>query len=387
MNLENAHALIVGVGADLPVTVNDARALAAVLKDPEKGAYKPENVVLLTEEEANKNNVLQQLTELSEKLEESDDATVVVYYSGHGGQFQTDNNEPAYYLLSHGYDVSDREGTMIIGSEFSNLINNLNAKRLFVMLDCCHASGIISKQVEVTKKSPVKDIVYSNIPLIKTLKLGEGRVFLASCDDDEQSYVFNENYSLFTEVVLEALAGQATHGGDSVKMIHVLYHVFNEVPKRAQVHERVQTPRISSAQNLSADYIICKTSPSSSQIEEEVNQSIPPLIDAHSITRSHTRINLATINVAQPESSENCDEEIREINSYLIHGKTHDALSQCVALSHSCLNDIRSIIETTTANYNSLVTNKIENIISENLYRTELAKINKAIMQMLRPYQ
>ena len=36
---ERGYALVVGVGADLPSTVDDARGLADILKDPARSAY------------------------------------------------------------------------------------------------------------------------------------------------------------------------------------------------------------------------------------------------------------------------------------------------------------------------------------------------------------
>jgi hypothetical protein len=42
------HACIVGVGSDLPNTVQDAEKIAALLTDPERCAYPPEQVQLLT---------------------------------------------------------------------------------------------------------------------------------------------------------------------------------------------------------------------------------------------------------------------------------------------------------------------------------------------------
>lgn len=44
----HGHALVVGVGADLPNTVDDAIGLASILCDPERCAYPAEQVKLLT---------------------------------------------------------------------------------------------------------------------------------------------------------------------------------------------------------------------------------------------------------------------------------------------------------------------------------------------------
>lgn len=51
-------ALLIGVGADLPVTVEDAIALHNILIDPNRAAYPPAQVTLLTETAATRQNIL-----------------------------------------------------------------------------------------------------------------------------------------------------------------------------------------------------------------------------------------------------------------------------------------------------------------------------------------
>ncbi|MBN1322756.1 MAG: hypothetical protein JW986_01975 [Methanotrichaceae archaeon] len=42
------RTLLIGVGADLPSTVDDAKGLAGILVEPSRSAYPPEQVALLT---------------------------------------------------------------------------------------------------------------------------------------------------------------------------------------------------------------------------------------------------------------------------------------------------------------------------------------------------
>lgn len=55
---DNGHALLVGVGADLPNTIDDAIGLADVLKDSSRCAYPPEQVALLTGPAADRAGIL-----------------------------------------------------------------------------------------------------------------------------------------------------------------------------------------------------------------------------------------------------------------------------------------------------------------------------------------
>jgi hypothetical protein len=261
MDLENAYALLIGVGGDtIGITVDDATAIANVLTDPDKAAYKKENVCLLTEKKATRINILNALHELKKKTEIEPESTVIVYYSGHGGY---DSSSNKYYLLPHGYDMQNKIDTMIEGNEFSNLVNQIKAERLLLILDCCHASGLLINGKSVIAKNQNIEITSSNIELINRLNTGEGKVFITSCDDDEQSYILkNAKNSLFTEVLLEALEGKVSHGEHYVRLIDVIYHTSREVSKRLNKYapEYKQRPIYKYIENLSSDFYICKAS-------------------------------------------------------------------------------------------------------------------------------
>jgi len=48
MQFSSGRALLIGAGADLPNTIDDATGLADILKDPSRSAYPAERVALLT---------------------------------------------------------------------------------------------------------------------------------------------------------------------------------------------------------------------------------------------------------------------------------------------------------------------------------------------------
>ncbi|MEH2120662.1 caspase family protein [Nostoc sp.] len=96
----NGYALLIGVGADLPVTVLDATALKDILIDPSRAAYPPEQVTLLTETSATRQNILAAFDEIIAQVNQNPDATVIIYYSGHGGRIQRTNE---YFLVPFGY--------------------------------------------------------------------------------------------------------------------------------------------------------------------------------------------------------------------------------------------------------------------------------------------
>jgi hypothetical protein len=67
----NGYALLIGVGADLPVTVNDATALRDVLVNPNRAAYPQEQVILLTEKNADRQTIRDAFDRLIERVNQN----------------------------------------------------------------------------------------------------------------------------------------------------------------------------------------------------------------------------------------------------------------------------------------------------------------------------
>src|SRR5579859_4053250 len=138
----HGYALLIGVGADLPVTVKDATALHSVLIDPERAAYPASQTHLLPEEKATRKEILAAFDTLIKQVAKDPDATVVVYFSGHGGFITHFGKPTGYYLVPNGFDAARRAATSISGAEFTGKIEAIKARKLIVLLDCCHAAGI-----------------------------------------------------------------------------------------------------------------------------------------------------------------------------------------------------------------------------------------------------
>ena len=113
------YAVVVGAGADLPVTVDDAAAVAALLRDAGRCAYPPGQVRLLTGMEARRAAVLSALDWLAGAA--GPEATAIVYFSGHGME------TPEYFLLPYGYALTDLPGTAIPGALFTEKLRAIRA--------------------------------------------------------------------------------------------------------------------------------------------------------------------------------------------------------------------------------------------------------------------
>ncbi|MBD2459116.1 caspase family protein [Nostoc sp. FACHB-87] len=221
------HACIVGVGGDLPNTVDDAVGFANILKDPERCAYSPEQVHLLTKEQANRDGILAALDQLAQST--TPDSTVIVYFSGHGYQVNSPIGE-VYYLMPFGYDQTKLHKSAISGTEFITKLQAISAKKLLVLLDCCHAGGLgdTSKLGYEAEKAPLP-------PEAQALfNQGKGRVAIASSQADEKSLA-GRPYSAFTLALIEALAGKGVSQKDGyVRVADLAMYAREVVPRRTR---------------------------------------------------------------------------------------------------------------------------------------------------------
>lgn len=203
IQFSDGHALVVGVGDDLPGTVDDAKAIHTILTDPGRCGYPREQVRLLTGRDANRAAVLSALNHLASTTTST--STVIVYFSGHGYRLRTQTGW-CYFLLPSGYDTMQLEETTVDGETFRQCLTDIRVKKMLLLLDCCHAGGIEVSKAPGFEKAP--------LPAASGAELGEGqgRVVIASSKAEEVSLA-GRPYSFFTRALLEALAGE----GASVK--------------------------------------------------------------------------------------------------------------------------------------------------------------------------
>jgi uncharacterized caspase-like protein len=226
MQFAQGHALIVGAGGDLPNTVNDAEGIWGVLVDQERCGYAAGQARLLTEKGAARADILTALDKLAAST--SADSTVVIYFSGHGYRRAT----PAgmdYFLCPNGYDLNMPAKTIISGAEFATRLKAIPAKKLLLLLDCCHADGLD------TTKAPAE---IAKVPMPKeveqALAEGVGRIGIASSRAGELSFA-GTPYSAFTVALLESLSGLDLAKQDGlVYATDLALHAAKVVPHRTK---------------------------------------------------------------------------------------------------------------------------------------------------------
>lgn len=239
--IDTAHALIIAV-ANYPavrrlpsVVLEDARGIHAVLVDPRCGGYAPGNVQLLLDEQADQSGLRAGLAELARRCDP--DSTALLFFSGHGARIEH-GALAGEYLLPYDVDCSspaELARTAITTSELSAAIRAIPARKVVVVLDCCHSGGIGQPKGgsgEELKSGLSEDSYY-------LLQTGRGRAILASSRSEEFSWVLpGMANSLFTTHLLAALRGGiASEDG----LIHV-FDLFEYIQPRVTAAQPRQHP-------------------------------------------------------------------------------------------------------------------------------------------------
>jgi hypothetical protein len=211
----SSQALVVGVSRYLHVgklrTTLDVPGVRDVLASPEYCAYPPERVVVLDEEAATRDRILDALNATCDRAS-APGARTFIYFSGHGGQ----GADGSSYILPVDARRGQYQTTAISARELSRSLDRC-AGELTVVLDCCRAAGMASPGAAhdpAPSASPPELAPFAE-PFRHEIQ-ARGRVVFAASAADGKSFVSPEApYGIFTGHLLDGLRGAAsTSGGD-----------------------------------------------------------------------------------------------------------------------------------------------------------------------------
>jgi uncharacterized caspase-like protein len=235
---ESGRALVIGIGdydslGDLgSEPVHDADGLAKLLASAEHCGYLIENVQVLRNADASRFAIVEGLKKLAADSRAGD--TVVVYFSGHGAQ-RLSGPDLGTYLCPPEFDSSRPRETGIEAEELSELLKQIPAERLLVLIDACH-SGAAARV-----KGPAEDVTKWGFagPKLEALAQGSGRVIISASAAHEHSLILGiHRNSLFTHFLLKGLQGEVGDRSDGLIRVLDLFHYLSE-----------QVPATRSAQN------------------------------------------------------------------------------------------------------------------------------------------
>jgi uncharacterized caspase-like protein len=255
-SFDHGYALLVGVGESayprwsLPATVKDVLALKAMLTDADLCAYPDDDLHMrvLHDEQATRAALLDGLAWLEEQATDDPEATVVVFYSGHGW---LDEGTGRYFLIPHDIDPVDVPDSSMPAEAFSAALRRIPARRLLAFLDCCHAEGMATAKDDPPVRLP-SGLVEATAPkgLLEELKRGEGRAVFSSSGGSQRSWIRPDgSMSIYTYHLIEALQGAGNRPGDTdVRVSNLINHVGKAVPESARRAYNVeQTPHFDAA--------------------------------------------------------------------------------------------------------------------------------------------
>ena len=265
-SFKNGYALLIGVNDSqvaslkLEAVGRDIDGLHRVLASSEHCGYLTDNIKAISGAEATRTNILAGLTWLKDKLRDdgSGNATVIIYYSGHGHR-----DPKGYFMLPYDVDDASLRATSIRADDFADGISALKPKRLLVLLDCCHAGGVgnLTKGVDPAGADAAPPLPIKSAPapvelfmddgeiapdtattsggskgLNSALGQNRGRTVISSSQGEELSYVLrNGKMSVFTYHLVQALLGHASattlsNGETAVAVLDIAKYLDEHVP-------------------------------------------------------------------------------------------------------------------------------------------------------------
>lgn len=260
--MTNAHALLVGIadywhtnrylGKLPPIVCKDAQDVHTLLVDPQRGGHDAANAQLLLNENATLAGLRGALADLAQRCDP--ESIVFIYVSSHGG-FVLSGEDAGEYLLPVDVEYSDagrlRTETALSGAEFSTVLNAIRARRVLVILDCCHAGGIgeIKGAGEAGVQAGLPESYYEK------LKSGRGRVIMAAARSNEQSWLMPGNAnSLFTKHLLAGLNG----GLPSPDGFARVFDIFEYLQPRVTGEQPAQHPIFQSKMEENFPVALCR---------------------------------------------------------------------------------------------------------------------------------
>ncbi len=239
----HGYALIIGVGAcdyerwSLPATVQDAAAVRGVLADPALCAYPPKQIRLLKDKTAARRKILDGLAWLKECAAKDAEATVVVFYSGHGWLDDASGN---YYLIPSDTSPLRPSKTALSSGDLTEALRAVKAKRLLVILDSCHAAGMTTSKGKGKAKGQAESAVPEGFAaaalpkgISQELAQGEGRAVFTSSSGSQSSWVRADgSMSAYTFHLIEALQGAGSREGETlVRLSDLMGYLSQAVPQ------------------------------------------------------------------------------------------------------------------------------------------------------------
>ncbi len=211
--IANRWAFVVGISdyqdtniKGLQYAHKDAEDLFKFLQTPSGGAYKPENMVLLTNKDATWERIREELREFLSKPEPDD--LVFLYFAAHASPdpYQPNN----VYLITYNTKLSKMLGTALSVNEIElALRENLRANKVVMFADTCYSAsfGVVGTRDARTSAESI------NAAFDEAVRRSKPGTFIVTSalgnQLSQESEIWGGGHGVFTWYLLQGLQGKA----------------------------------------------------------------------------------------------------------------------------------------------------------------------------------
>jgi tetratricopeptide (TPR) repeat protein len=238
-----AYALVVGISAygNLPQSAQlkfadaDARELRDFLVG-EKGGFRPENVTLLVNEEANHDQILRELARLQNLS--GPDSIALIFFAGHG----LVNKSGQAFLVAADTRLDDLLSTGIDMKLFNSTVQSMRSRSAIIISDACH-SGALSDLLGQPGSNSVANLSAKAFSEPSGRRDQSSFIFTAASPTQASIERAPLRHGLFTYYMLQGLEGPADSDTDGVVTSSELYtYVSSKIREDSEIAGVKQVP-------------------------------------------------------------------------------------------------------------------------------------------------
>ncbi|MES2774358.1 MAG: caspase family protein [Bacteroidota bacterium] len=223
---DNSYGLVIGVGQRceddplMKISLTDAENVGTALTS----FCRIPNLRKLIGEEATCEHIKTELETLANQTRQKKANLVVIYFSGHGCKFGGQ-----YYLIGRDTKNDRIPDTGFNGNEFVAMLQAIHTDKMLVLLDCCHAGGVVAPE---------------EIPFESLQVLGSSnRVIITAGHKSQVSYL-SKPVSIFTYALIEGLGGiHFLEGDKTVTVFDLAMYIRERVVTLSQQVLQLEDPQ------------------------------------------------------------------------------------------------------------------------------------------------
>lgn len=229
-------AVIVGVSTyqesdlNLGYADEDAKSIYDFFISPSGGGLSSDNIVLLTNEEATRSNIIKALTD---KFYQAFETDMVIFFIASHGQPDPVGNE--VYFLGYDTQKDNLGGTGVSQIDIEKIFSRSRARKKIWIADACHSggAGLSTSGVRGAAESAIINKLLFGMALAS-----DGMAMLTASSSSEFSYEnakWGGGHGVFSHYLLEGLGGKADFDKNGLVEIRELYEfVYRNVSHDTQ---------------------------------------------------------------------------------------------------------------------------------------------------------